>query len=193
MADKETLLDRAKAEYPAIKNLDIDYVETPKENAGYLEYWPPDEPGTDEYQRPKELRKGKAGLQVFRADTRPIDVLGDIVSHGMVNDDKTIKKHYADFVDSLTPDQEQRLKEQYEHATKNEGEKRPFKDWKEHTGLPGYFRGYAFQQWAKSREDPVAAELYTPAQMDRFDSMMKYLRGEKEDHPLYDHERSKSR
>jgi hypothetical protein len=170
------LLNQAQETFPLLKKYDIDYVETPQQGKGYLEFWPGDEEGTKDYPRPDSLKKGKPGLQVFDPSTRPIDVAGDIVSHHLINEDKTIKKHYADFKDSLTDDQKDRLKEQYQHAKDNEGETRSYKKWEEHSGLPAYFRGYAFQQWTKGRDDPAAAELYTPEQLDKFDDMLKYLK-----------------
>lgn len=96
--------------------------------------------------------------------------MGDVASHHLRFTDPIVKRAYDEFRQSITPQQESRLQEQYRYAKKNEGEKRPFDDWREQSGLPGYFRGYAFQQWDQPEQ------LYTAAQLKSFDSMMNYLR-----------------
>ena len=103
--------------------------------------------------------------------TRPIDVMGDVASHGMVNTDGVMNYYYNEFKRTLKPWQKDRLKKQYEYSKKNLGEKRDFNKWLEMSGLPGYFRGYAFKQWEKPNE------MYTPEQRAMFDDMMNYLRG----------------
>jgi hypothetical protein len=96
--------------------------------------------------------------------------MGDVASHHLRYTDPVVKRAYDQFEQSLTPEQNARLKEQYQYAKKNEGETRPFDQWREHSGLPGYFRGYAFQQWDQPEQ------LYTPEQLKSFDAMMNYLR-----------------
>jgi quinol monooxygenase YgiN len=91
----------------------------------------------------------------------------------MRQNDPRVKGYYEQFAKSITPQQEQRLRLQYQHAQQREGEQRPYEQWREMSGLPAYFRGYAFQQWKD------AAQLYTPEQLKMFDSMMSYLGGTK--------------
>lgn len=168
------VVQQANSEYPILKQLGIPYtIDKGPADGSYLEFWPPDEEGDPTYPRPKTLPVGKPGIQVLRNDTRPIDVLGDVVSHYLVNTDPTIKGYYQQFQQSLTPQQRQNLVGQYKYAEKNEGEKRPFPEWEQTSGLPAYFRGYAFQQW------PNAKAMYTPEQLQMFDTMIKYLRGQK--------------
>ncbi len=83
-----------------------------------------------------------------------------------------IKQTYQEFGASLQPWQHDRLREQYAHAQQNEGETRPYEDWKAISGLPAYFRGYPFQQWDNAKE------LYTAEQTQNLDGMMNYLRGQ---------------
>ena len=49
-------------------------------------------------------------------------------------------------------------------------ESRPFEQWKEASGMPGYFRGYTFNQW----DDAKSA--YTPQQLQLLDQVKQYLK-----------------
>jgi hypothetical protein len=173
-APPPSLLDQAKKEYPALRDLDIGYVENPKNDSGYLEYWRPGETGTPDRPRPESLRPDKPGLEIYRKDTRPIDILGDVVSHQLVDTDPKIKGYYDQFRSSLTDDQKQILREQYQHARDNNDEKRTFGQWAQVSGLPAYFRGYAFQQWPAEK----MKQLYTPEQRAMFDEMIGHLKGQ---------------
>ena len=163
------LLEQARQQYPVLKGLDLQYKENFGKGKGFLEFWPEKEIGSPEYPRPKEFPMGKAGLEIRDPNTRPIDVLGDITSHYLIHNDPKVAGYYDKFKQSLTPDQQARLKEQYTYAQKNFGENRPYEQWLDASGLPGYFRGYAFRQWDNAKE------LYTPEQIKMFDSMMQYL------------------
>ena len=71
-------LSQAQQEYPYLKNKEIDILYNPKpQEQRYLEFYPPDEPGAPDMPRPKELPMGRVGMEVFRSDVRPIDILGD--------------------------------------------------------------------------------------------------------------------
>ena len=166
------LLDAAISQYPLLGSQGLQYKENYGGGKGFLEFWPPGEVGDDTAKRPEEFALDKPGVEIYDPKTRPIDVLGDVVSHHMINSDPTIKKSYGDFVNSLEPWQHQRLQEQYDHAKTNYGEARSFDEWKGASGLPAYFRGYPFQQWEKPEE------MYTPSQMQHLDEMMGYLRME---------------
>lgn len=163
-------MQQAQSEFPILNKLGLLYKESPGRAQGFLEFWPGEETGTPMYPRPQDFPMGKAGVEVFDPNTRPIDIMGDVASHHLIQSDPVVKQHYQQFQQSMTPDQTRRLQKQYQHAQENEGEKRPFEQWKERTGLPGYFRGYAFKQWDKPED------MYTPAQMKKFDEMMQYLR-----------------
>jgi len=167
------LMDQAKQQYPILKDLGLNFKYNPQMGgqSGMLEFWPGDEQGTPKTPRPKEFPIGSLGVEVFDKKTRPIDILGDVVSHHLVNSDPTVKDYYNQFKQSLTPDQKTRLQSQYQWAQKNYGETRPYQQWEEHSGMPAYFRGYPFQQW----DD--AASAYTPEQLLMLDEMMKYLKG----------------
>ena len=91
-------------------------------------------------------------------------------AHYLLQTDPKMKAYYQQFVQSLSPDQHGILKDQYTHAVQNEGEDRPYAQWREKTGLPAYFRGYAFDQW------PNSQSMYTPEQLKMFDSMMTHLK-----------------
>lgn len=164
------VFSQAKAKWPILNNPNILYKYTPKpESKSFLEAYPPGERGTKDSPRPSDFPIGKYGIEVYKGSTRPIDVLGDVVSHFLRNSDPKIKRYYSDFEKSLTPEQVSRLHQQYDYSVKNEGEKRSYEDWYNNSGLPAYFRGYAFQQW------PKASQYYTPDQIKMFNSMMQYL------------------
>lgn len=169
MDPAQNLMDQAKTQYPILNNYDIKYKENFGRGQGYLESWPPGETGSTELPRPSEFGANDFGLEVYDKTTRPIDILGDVVSHHLVNVDPVLKNTYKNFISSIEPWQENILKEQYSHAKEKYGENRPFDDWKEISGLPAYFRGYPFQQWDNSEH------LYTKDQIKNLDEMMKYV------------------
>jgi hypothetical protein len=171
-AEQPTLLDQAHQQYPVLKDLGLQYKKSPTDpNGNMLEFWPPGEPGSPDRPRPPEFDIKKPGVEVYSDKVRPIDILGDVVSHHLTEKDPTISKVYSAFEQSITPQQEQMLAQQYEHAKKNEGEKRPFEEWKDKTGIPAFFRGHPFQQWPAEFNQQV----YTPQQMQLLDRMMNYL------------------
>lgn len=173
----KSLLDQARQQYPILNNYDMGYKYSPGRAPFMLESWMPGMqtsiPGVD---RPPEFPLNKMGIEVFDPKTKPLDVLGDVVSHHMVNTDPNIASTYQNFTQSLQPWQHDDLRQQYEHAKARPEapEDRSFEQWRDVSGLPAYFRGYPFQQW----DD--AAKYYTPEQRSVLDSMMAYLRGDQD-------------
>jgi len=167
-----TLMDQAKQQFPILNNYDIGYKYSEGRAPFMLESWGPGMttsiPGVD---RPSEFPNDKLGIEVFDPKTKPMDILGDVVSHHLVNTDPKIKDTYSNFTKSIEPWQEDILKEQYDYAKKSYGEDNDYEGWKKEAGLPAYFRGHPFQQWDKSEN------MYTPDQLKGLDSMMEYLRG----------------
>lgn len=146
-------------EFPGTAGLGINYKVNISENRGFLETWRPEEPGTAEQPRPKEFPLGQWGIEVYRKEVTPEMVAGDVASHMLTETSPAVKRMYNDFVSSLTNEQQEVLQGQYKHAQANEGESRPFEEWKTQTGLPGYFRADAFNQWGDD-----AASMYTEDQ-----------------------------
>ncbi len=167
------LWNQAQQEYPALQGLGLAYKYNPGGWQGMLESWPGNETGTPDHPRPSEFPMGQQGLEIYDPKTTPTDIMGDVASHFMKDSDPTIVQHYKTFQQSLEPWQHEILKGQYDYHQRNYGESRPYDTWAEYTGIPGYFRGYAFNQW------PDAQSMYTPQQLQNFDSMMRYLRGSK--------------
>lgn len=165
------LMAQAMTQFPILQNLDLQYKLSPGARQGFLEFWPEQEIGSPDYPRPKEFPIGKVGVEVYDQKTRPIDIMGDVASHHLVKTDPRMKEFYGTFEKSLTADQKAHLMKQYQHAKVEEGEMRPYSQWYDASGLPGYFRGYAFNQW--DRPD----EMYSKDQLQMFDTMMNYLRG----------------
>ena len=174
-ASHPSLLDQAREQYPVLNNYDIGYKNNIGGGPGYMESWSPTETGTPDFPRPQEFPPGQFGVENYRADSRPIDVLADVASHHLINVDPTVKQAYQNFQGSLEPWQEDILKDQYQYAQQNENEQRPYEDWKSASGVPGYFRGYTFQQWP----DEFNKNAYTPEQIKNLDGVMDYLRGTK--------------
>jgi hypothetical protein len=169
---RPSALIEALTKFPGLGNPDVGYVYSPQSNPqNLLEYWSATETGSPDYPRPDALPMGKAGIEVTSPATRPIDIAGDLVSHGLVESDPHLKNYYQQFQSSLSKNQHDILQEQYQYA-KSQGERRPFDSWLKASGMPAYFRGYAFQQWPKAD----TAEYYTPDQVNMFDEMMRYLR-----------------
>ena len=166
----DPVISQAKDQYPILNNYPIQYSRSNQPGKGFLEFWPQGEIGTADRPRPKDITADSIGVEILNEQTRPIDILGDVVSHHLVNVDPKFKSYYKTFEKSLTKDQQQRLQDQYAHAQVNEGETRPYQDWYKSSGLPGYFRGYAFQQWDNPQE------IYTPKQLKMFDDMMTHLK-----------------
>lgn len=167
----DPLISSAKNEFPILQKLQLGYKYNPSAQPGYLEFWPSGESGTPEWPRPKEFPLGTIGVEVYDPNTRPIDLMGDIASHFLVETDPLMQQYYSNFESSLTPKQQALLMQQYKYDNEHFGENRPYQDWYTDSGLPGLFRGYAFQQL------PDANALYTPQQRNMFDNMMNYLRG----------------
>jgi hypothetical protein len=177
---RPNLLQQAQAQYPVLKKYDYGYTENFRPNAGYLEHWDPGDAGvaptsaTDlNALRPTSLPLDKPGLEIRDPTTRPIDILGDIASHHLRVVDPVVKAAYDRLQNSMTPQQQAILQDQYQYAQKNEGETGTFDDWKERAGMPGFFRGYTFQQWPKEFTD----QAYTPQQRSDLDALMGYFKG----------------
>ena len=155
--------------YPYLSDKNIAFTYSPRKDSGYLEFYSPTETGSKQNPRPKSLPMGQVGIEVLREDTRPIDVLGDYVSHWGVKEDPFLRRSYQAFVNSLDDKQLNILQRQYIDSKKMYGENRPFNQWLEITGLPGYFRGYTFDQWDKPEE------MYRPDQLKLLDNVKGYL------------------
>lgn len=177
VADQPSSFDLASQQYPILKKLGIQFKSSigQGKSGNLLEFWKPGEPGDKSSPRPGDIPLKSPGVEVFSDKVRPIDILGDVVSHHLMETDPKIKKTYDVFEKSLTPRQESVLQHQYEYAQQNQDEKRPFDEWRKETGLPAMFRGYAFQQWP----DEFNQKVYTPEQIKLFDTMMQYLQGQK--------------
>lgn len=171
-ASSPNLLEQAAEQYPVLRKYNFQYKLNPSPGKGYLEFWPPDEPGAPDWKRPDEFPLDQPGLEVFDPKTRPIDIMGDVASHYLMKADPRVAQYYKDFQSSISPKQNEILADQYNYAKQNNGETRSFDQWKELSGMPAYFRGYAFDQWPAE----FNRRAYTPDQMRQFDQMLRYLR-----------------
>lgn len=174
---KPNLLERARQEFPAIAKAtsNYGYKENFQEGMGWLEHWSKGEP--DSFDPTRE------SLEIYNPKTRPLDIAGDIVSHNLARggpgSDPKLTSYYNKFEKSMTPWQRDQIHRDYQFDREHWNEKRPFQKWYNASGLPAYFRGYAFDQWHEgvSPRNPTGHELYTPDQKTMFDEMMTYLRG----------------
>lgn len=170
-----TLLDQAMTQFPRLSQYkgDLDYKYSPGKGDGMLEFYGK---GTED----SSFNKDKNAVEVFDPKTRPIDVAGDIVSHWLAKGgDPKLTEYYNTFKSSITPEQESHLHEMYDWDKTHEGEKRPYETWKDLVGLPGMFRGYAFDQWP----DKAKQALFTPEQRQSLDEMVNYLKTPPEGQP----------
>lgn len=167
----DQIWQQAQKQYPYLADKNIDFVYTPGGGRGMLEFYPPGESGDPQFPRPQQLRMDRPGVQVFDPKTTPLDILGDYVSHYGVKADPFLAQRYQQFSQSLDPKQQQILREQYAYYQNHPQykETRPFEQWLEMSGLPGYFRGYTFNQW------PDARGMYNAEQLKMLDEVKKYL------------------
>lgn len=171
--EREKVIEQAKQRYKVLREMGLVgvYTDAPGKY-GDIEAWPPEEAGTADYKRPEGIPLEKFGVQVFNSGkTKPIDVLADVASHHLVYTDPTMIGYYQQFKDSLTQQQKNGFKEDYQHAIKYEGETRPFDTWLEVSRLPTYFRGYTFNQWPEE----FTSKVFTPDQIKLFNQVRDYL------------------
>ena len=169
--DISALQANTEREFPATAGLGINYKATIYENRGFLETWRPDETGTAEFPRPKEFPMGQWGIEVYREDVTPEAVAGDVASHILNETNPDVKEMYRNFISSLTENQQKILQGQYKWHQDNEGETRSLEDWKRYTGLPGYFRADAFNQWGDD-----AATMYTEGQRQGSQQLRQWMK-----------------
>ena len=158
----QMMFDKAQKEYPYLANKDISFAYTPTEGEQrMLEFYHP-----EETERPEYMPPGKVGIEVFNTQTKPLDILGDYVSHYAVNTDPKLQQLYSQFGNQLDPNM---MQQRYQYHTQNFGETRPFELWMQMTGLPEMFRGYTFNQWENAKD------MYTPQQLQTLDAVRSYL------------------
>ena len=172
---------RAEQQYPFLQDKDLRVAYNPNREQGMLEFYPPGEVGSEKYPRPEQFPIEKFGVDIRSPMTRPIDVLGDYVSHYGIYTDPVLMASYKEIEKSLTKDQKNHLKSLYEDykrgyfldkngnkvELKGQKETRPFEEWLDASGMPGFYRGNIFNQW----ED----KYYTPRQLELFSQAKKYL------------------
>jgi hypothetical protein len=158
------MFENAKKEYPYLADKDIAFDYAPGQGRGFLEFYSPEETGSPEYPRPQNIPLGRVGVQVFDPKT--------YVSHYGVENDPYLSERYQQFQQSFTPEQQQRLQEQYAYYQQHPEykESRPYEEWLKASGMPGYFRGYTFNQWDDAKD------MYTPEQLKTLDAVRSYLR-----------------
>lgn len=165
-----SVMEQAVNQYPYLKNANLAYTKSaPSQNKqGFLEFWPPGESGANENPRPQSLPMERPGVEVISDKTRPIDILGDYVSHYAVTHDPRLKDLYGQFKASVDPAE---LQKRYDWHRQNGGEQRPMSEWAEQSGYPEEFRGYTFDQWPAD----AVSKFYRPEQLKILDSVKSYL------------------
>lgn len=165
MTEAHPLVDATSKEFPALASLlnNVAFKQSKSTDSRMLEFYPPGEEYSFDPSRP--------AIEVFGDKASPTDIAADLVSHHLAKgEDQTVTDIYNKFEKSLTPEQLQRLRDQYSWAKMNAGETRSYNDWYKAEGLPAYFRGYAFGQW------PDSEKLYTKDQLKDFDNLISYLK-----------------
>jgi hypothetical protein len=179
------LLEIAQKEYPYLADKSIAYKYTPSQDFRQLEFYQ----GEDLPDWAKSTGK-QVAIETFNPQTRPIDILGDYVSHYGVKQDPQLVQLYQQFSQSVPQETYQkRLNETIQNIQEDiEREKNPEQkqmlmqelqsiqtqpqEWWQRAGLPEYFRGYPFKQWGS---DDEAKQMYTPQQLQVLDKVRKYL------------------
>jgi hypothetical protein len=166
----QMMLQKAKQDYPYLADKEIPFVYTPVEGSeNLLEVWKRGEEGEPSYQRPTQIPLNQTGIQVFTPEGgTPLNILGDYVSHYGVEADPRLAALYQQFQNSLSPEF---MQDRYKYHQENFGEKRPYQQWYEMTGLPEIFRGYTFNQF-KPEE---AKQMYNAQQLQILDQVRNYL------------------
>lgn len=164
---------QAIQQYPILQRQGLAGVMNIGGGQGYMESWQPGEPGSQDYPRPSTIPLNQPGIEIYRTDAQPIDVLADAASHFMVNSDPAMRSYYSQFQNMAQHNhtQQQMLQQQYQHALQNEGESRPYDQWLNMTGMPAWFRGRAFEQWPSDFTD----KTYSDPQKQLISAVQKYV------------------
>lgn len=157
---KQTLMEQAYQKYPRLKNYGFQFVDSTGRggNGRMLETYPADE--TD------NPMPGKPTIELFSPNATAEDIMGEHL-HILPKVDPQIGSMRQQFIESMTPDQNSKLLQQYQHAQQNFGESRPFNQWRDVSGHDAWFRGAVTGQWP--------ADLYTQEQLGMFDKLKGYL------------------
>ena len=159
----QLIFDKAKQQFPYLADKDIAYKYSPQKNPKYmLESYKGDD-------APSWGRGRKAAIEVFNPATKPIDILGDYVSHYAVESDPKMAAYYQQFQNALDP---AAMQKRYKYHVDNLGEKRPYDQWYQMTGLPEIFRGYTFNQFGTPEK---AKQMYNAQQLQILDQVRNYL------------------
>lgn len=164
------VIEQAKGMYPILNNTNLQFAFTPNQyDTRKLEFWPPGESGSGSSRRPESIPEDMVGIQVINPSVKPLDILGEYVSHWAVNNDPELSKLYGQFRDSLTMEQ---MQKRYKEHQRLYGEKRPFEQWLGIAGIPELFRGYTFEQFPQSSYN----KLYTEDQLSILDAIRSKLK-----------------
>jgi hypothetical protein len=179
------LLEIAQKEYPYLADKSIAYKYTPSQDFRQLEFYQ----GEDLPDWAKSTGK-QVAIETFNPQTRPIDILGDYVSHYGVKQDPQLMQLYQQFSQSVPQETYQkRLNETIQNIQEDiEKEKNPEQkqmliqelqdiqtqpqEWWQRAGLPEYFRGYPFKQFGPEEE---AKSFYSPELLDILNKVRSYL------------------
>lgn len=162
IAKSKSIADQAYEQYPRLRSYGFQFMDSrgdPKAGSRKLETYPADE--TD------NPMPGQPTIEQFDPTMTANDFMGETL-HILPKVDPYVGHIRQQFIDSMTPDQLSRLQGQYDHAVANEGETRPFDDWKDMSGHDAWFRGHITGQWPK--------DLYTDEQSQLFGTLQDYLK-----------------
>jgi hypothetical protein len=160
----QTIADQAYSMYPKLKGYGFQFIDSRNDKSAggrLLETYP-----ADERDNPMP---GKPTIRQFSPDVTPKDFLGEAL-HILPKLDPQVGGMRDQFIQSMTPQQQQKLMEQYEYHKQNFGEQRSFEQWKDVSGLDSWFRGYVSGQWPE--------EMYTPQQIQLFQGLEQYLKAQ---------------
>lgn len=129
--------DNVYKRHPRLKQYDFNVI--PGQGPGYAEFYSPDERDNPTPGRPTiEIRK-----QDLEGRELENVIAGDALHH-MGRADPEFKKMREQYRNSMSEEAKAQQKGRYEYSQKNFGEKRPYDQWFEASGLDAPIRGHLF-------------------------------------------------
>jgi hypothetical protein len=152
-----------RSKFPWTSKVDLNLIDsTAKGDASRkLEFYPSDE-------RDNPL-PGKPTVEVFGKDVTESDLMGEVLSHHLPKTDKQVARFRQQILDSMTPQQKQSIRGDYQNERKAGLTKDSFETWLSKQGGDSFFRGYPTGQWPSSE--------YTAQQKQVYAQLQSYLDG----------------
>jgi hypothetical protein len=162
--------------YPALAPYDWSGVDSRAKgisNGRQLEFYPPEDPDNP--------TPGKPTIEVFNPELQgealKQAILGDMLHH-LPSVDPGWAALRQKFLQSLTPEQDKKNKEEYAIDREQYGETAPYDQWMQMSRLDAYLRGYLTPDKNDNWSKPIGkSPAYTPEQLQLLEQMREHLEG----------------